>query len=62
MHNSQYIIYLMNTKSNSNILLYRYTFIVSRLFINITRIKNSIAIYNFLNKNIVKLIPYTPKT
>ena len=59
MHNSQYISYLINTKSNSNILFYRYTFIVSGLSADIIRIKNSIIIYNLLNKNIVKLIPYT---
>ena len=54
--------YLINVKSSSNILFYGYTFIISGLSIDITRIKNNIVIYNFLNKNIVKLIPYTIET
>jgi hypothetical protein len=62
MHNNQYIIYLINAKSNSNILFYGYTSIINRLSIDIIRIKNGIVIYNFLNKNIVKLIPYTSET
>ena len=39
-----------------------YTSIISGLSTDIIRIKNSIIIYNLLNKNIVKLIPYTPET
>ena len=38
---------------------YGYTSIINRLSADITRIKNGIAIYNLLNKNIVKLIFYT---
>ena len=50
---------LINAKSNSNILFYRYTSIISGLSTDIIKIKNGIIIYNLLNKNIVKLIPYT---
>jgi len=39
-----------------------YTSIISGLSADITRIKNGIAIYDLLNKNIAKLIPYTPET
>jgi hypothetical protein len=62
----------MNAKSNSNILFYGYTSIISglsrysnfieQLYMDITRIKNSIIIYDLLNKNIAKLIPYTLET
>ena len=41
---------------------YGYTFIISRLSVDIIRIKNGIVIYDFLNKNIAKLIPYTLET
>ena len=52
----------MNAKSNSNILFCGYTSIISGLFIDIIRIKNGIVIYDLLNKNIVKLTPYTLET
>ena len=39
-----------------------YTSIISGLSMGIIRIKNGIVIYNFLNKNIAKLIPYTLET
>ena len=35
---------------------------IEQLYADITRIKNGIAIYNLLNKNIVKLTPYTLET
>ncbi len=62
MHNSWYISCLINAESSSNVLFYGYTFIVSGLSVDIIRIKNGIAIYDFLNKNIAKLIPYTLET
>ena len=49
---------LINAKSNSIILFYRCTSIISGLSADIIRIKNSIIIYNLLNENIAKLIPY----
>ena len=52
----------MNAKNNSNILFYGYTSIINRLSVDITRIKNGIAIYDLLNKNIAKLTLCTPET
>jgi len=46
----------MKAESNSNILFYGYTSIVSGLFINILILYNSIIIYNFLKAVLLILI------